>query len=294
MIDSSNVLNEMLPDKSFFVGIDSDGCVFDSMEIKQKECFCPQFINHMNLQPVSKYAREAWEFVNLYSTYRGVNRFVALARALDLLKKHPQVRARNVAIPELPGFRRWIDTEKHLNNTTLLEVLDSSADSDLEKVYKWSIDVNETVKKIIRNVPPFPHVRECLRKIMNDADSIVVSQTPCEALSREWSEHSLQSLVRIIAGQEMGTKTEQLASAVNGKYHPEKCLMIGDVPGDYDAAKHNGILFYPINPGHEELSWERFYDEAFRRFLDGSFAGDYQNVLISEFRRLLPEEPVWG
>ena len=33
------------PEKEFFIGIDSDGCAFDTMEIKQKECFCPNFIN---------------------------------------------------------------------------------------------------------------------------------------------------------------------------------------------------------------------------------------------------------
>jgi hypothetical protein len=32
------------PEKEFFIGIDSDGCAFDTMEIKQKECFevCPR------------------------------------------------------------------------------------------------------------------------------------------------------------------------------------------------------------------------------------------------------------
>jgi hypothetical protein len=29
------------PQHEFLVGIDSDGCVFDSMELKHKECFIP-------------------------------------------------------------------------------------------------------------------------------------------------------------------------------------------------------------------------------------------------------------
>ena len=58
----------------FFVGIDSDGCVFDSMEIKQQECFCPAFIKHFGMQAASKYARQVWLFVNLYSKSRGCNR----------------------------------------------------------------------------------------------------------------------------------------------------------------------------------------------------------------------------
>ena len=68
----------------FLVGIDSDGCVFDSMELKHKECFIPAFINHYELQGVSKYAREAAEFVNLYSKSRGVNRFPGAGRAARL------------------------------------------------------------------------------------------------------------------------------------------------------------------------------------------------------------------
>ena len=43
--------------KDFFVGIDSDGCVFDTMEIKHKECFIPNIINYWGLQSVSRFAR---------------------------------------------------------------------------------------------------------------------------------------------------------------------------------------------------------------------------------------------
>ena len=57
---------EITPKHDFFVGIDSDGCAFDSMELKHKECFIPNIINYYNLQAISKYAREAAEFVNLY------------------------------------------------------------------------------------------------------------------------------------------------------------------------------------------------------------------------------------
>jgi hypothetical protein len=68
----------------FFVGIDSDGCAFDSMEIKHKECFIPNIIKHWDLQAVSKYARMAAEFVNLYSKWRGINRWPALVMVFDV------------------------------------------------------------------------------------------------------------------------------------------------------------------------------------------------------------------
>ena len=56
MGETFTVTEDYLPNYEFFVGIDSDGCVFDTMELKHKECFIPAFINHYELQGVSKYA----------------------------------------------------------------------------------------------------------------------------------------------------------------------------------------------------------------------------------------------
>ena len=48
---------------------------------------------------ISRYAREAAEFVNLYSKSRGINRFPALVETLHWLRKQPEVRARGVNMP---------------------------------------------------------------------------------------------------------------------------------------------------------------------------------------------------
>ena len=66
--------------------------------------------------------------------------------------------------------------------------------------------------------------------------------------------------------------------------------MIGDAPGDYQAAEANDALFFPINPGAEEASWKRLYDEGIDRFLAGTFAGAYQEKLLAEFDTLLARE----
>src|SRR4026209_590928 len=100
MSDPAQILKDFMPSEEFFVGIDSDGCIFDSMEIKHKECFAPMFIKHFELQAVSKYAREVWEFVNLYSKTRGANRFPALSRSLGLLRERSQVIARKIHVPD--------------------------------------------------------------------------------------------------------------------------------------------------------------------------------------------------
>ena len=293
MVDPAKTLKEMSPSKGFFIGIDSDGCAFDTMEIKQKECFCPNFVMHFGLQAVSKYAREAWEFVNLYSKDRGCNRFVAIIHTMDLLRERPEVKARGVSVPMMNGLREWMKRETKLGNPALKAELERTGDPDLRRAYEYSVEANATVERIVKGVPPFPHVRESLARMEDAADVIVVSQTPGEALAREWKEHGIDGRVRAIAGQEMGTKAQHITYAAEGKYPAHRILMIGDAPGDYQAAKANKACFFPIVPGHEEKSWERFHAEGLERFLAETYTGDYERKLTEEFDASLPEKPHW-
>jgi phosphoglycolate phosphatase-like HAD superfamily hydrolase len=291
-MSDTQILTHLEPGHPFFVGLDSDGCVFDTMEIKHKECFAPQFIKHFRLQPVSKYAREAWEFVNLYSKTRGINRFPALSNALNLLAERPEVQARGVVPFNTDALDAWIAREPKLTNRTLETAIAGGAE-ELAPVLRWSQAVNAAIEELVFGVPPFPLVRECLERLTGAADAIVVSQTPTEALEREWEEHGLRGCVRVIAGQELGSKTDHLKLAAHGKYEPKHVLMIGDAPGDFKAAKANHALFFPIVPGREEASWQRFYDEGLERFLNLQFAGEYEEALIREFNASLPEHPAW-
>src|SRR5574338_242633 len=103
-----DALNAFQPQHAFFIGVDSDGCVFDSMEIKHKECFIPNTIKYWHLKPVAKYARETAEFVNLYSAWRGSNRFPALLKVFELLRERPEVQARGCAIPEGTDLEKFL------------------------------------------------------------------------------------------------------------------------------------------------------------------------------------------
>jgi phosphoglycolate phosphatase-like HAD superfamily hydrolase len=291
-MDPAQVLRDFRPSQPFFIGIDSDGCVFDSMEIKHKECFTPMFIKHFHLQPASKYARETWEFVNLYSKTRGANRFPALVRALHLLQERPEVRARRVTIPPTDALEEWIKRETKLGNATLAAEV-KKGNRGLEPIKAWSDAVNQAIADIVEGVPPFPYFRESIARMQERADCMVISQTPAEALQREWAEHQIDGFVKMIAGQEMGTKTDHLRLAAKDKYPPDKILMIGDAPGDYKAAKSNGALFYPIVPGAEEASWKRFLDEALDLFFAGRYAGAYETERTKEFDASLPENPPW-
>lgn len=291
-----NPLEQLLslkPEKDFFIGIDSDGCAFDTMEIKQKECFCPNFIKYYNLQAISKYARETWEFVNLYSTHRGCNRFLAVNETLRLLATRPEVRARNFTVPSASALIEWTKKESKLGNPTLIKYAAEVNDPFINQTLEWSLKVNEDIEKMVFGITPFPFVKECLEKMKPLADAMVVSQTPFEALKREWEENNIEHYIRMIAAQEQGTKTEHLKYAAKGKYPDDKILMIGDANGDLKAAKSNGVLFFPVNPGKEEASWERLYTEGMDRFFNGTYRGAYEEQLIKEFETYLPEHPNW-
>jgi phosphoglycolate phosphatase-like HAD superfamily hydrolase len=294
MPDYTQPLIDLKPKYDFFIGIDSDGCAFDTMEIKHKECFAPNIIKWWSLQGVSKFAREAAEFVNLYSKWRGTNRWPALMKVFELLRERPEVQRRGVYIPEAPRIKEFIAQDEFPHsNDGLRGYMAMHNYPELMVAWMWTHAVNDTVTDIVHGIPPFPYVRESLEFLQDKADMIVVSATPLEALTREWHEHNIAQYVKVIAGQEMGKKAEHLDMAAKGKYEPDHILMIGDSPGDLRAARANDALFYPVNPGNEEASWERFHNEAIHHFLEGTYKGDYEKSVIEEFESYLPETPPW-
>jgi len=288
-MDYQKILKSFQPRHEFFIGIDSDGCVFDSMEVKQKEFFVPNAIKFFGLSDISDILQETWEFVNLYSIHRGGNRFTSLLKVFDLLSGNQELINRGYNLPDMTGLREWVNSETKLGNANLRKYFESNYDPGIEKVLKWSEAINDEITRLLRNIPPFPYALKALDHISGSADLVIISQTPFEAIDREWKENDLKKYVREIAGQEYGSKTEQIALAAKGKYHDNKILMIGDAKGDFDASVNNGILFYPVIPGKENESWKRFLNEGFEKFIKGTFAGDYENKLLKEFWESLPE-----
>ncbi len=72
MADPVGKLQEFAPARAFFLGIDSDGCAFDSMEIKHKECFVPMFIKHCKLQAVTGQPNRSWaDYTSAHTQFPG-------------------------------------------------------------------------------------------------------------------------------------------------------------------------------------------------------------------------------
>ncbi|HAZ30413.1 TPA: haloacid dehalogenase, partial [Candidatus Acetothermia bacterium] len=196
-----------------------------------------------------------------------------------------------------PHYFAWVEDPNSLLSDSglkkaLTEAPSPTARQEFEVVLAWSERVNWAIKEIVKGIPPFPFVRETLQALEGRADVIVVSATPVETLEREWAEHDLARYTALILGQEMGTKSQHL-SASRTHYPPGHVLMVGDAPGDLQAAQDTEVLFYPIVPGEEIASWERLYREELHRFLSGAYAHDHEKGLVDRFEQALPERPPW-
>ena len=292
--EAAKVLVDFVPQKDFFVGIDSDGCAMDAMDIKHQECFTPCYIKHWDLQPVSTLARQTALFVNLGSVTRGLNRWLALKQLLDLLRDRVEVAERGVTIPEYPELTAFIEAPGYpLSDKGIAAYAADHPSETIQRAIAWGDAVNATIADMVHGCGPFPGVREAMIAMQPDVDCMTVSATPLHALEYEWNAHGIAQYMRVIAGQEMGSKAEHVQYAAHGKYDPDKIMLIGDAPGDRDAAAKAECLYYPILPGNEKFSWERFTAEALPKFLGGTFAGDYQAALIEEFNSYLPNEVPW-
>lgn len=278
---------------NFLVGIDSDGCVFDTMALKQKQCFHGEIVSQWGLEPIEAQVREVAEFINLHSRWRGVNRFVGLCLAFELLPKRADVVSAGVPIPDPAPLRALMDAGVPLNNTSLRAEFERTEHEFLRACLVWSEAVNRNVERVVKRAPMFEGVPEALAEMYACADLIVVSQTPTEAIAREWKENEIDQYVHWIAGQEAGAKNEHLQIGMQHGYAPDHVLMVGDAPGDLDAARKTGVHFFPILPDAEEASWQQLREEAFDRFINGAYDAAYQQGLIDAFEARLPSEPPW-
>jgi phosphoglycolate phosphatase-like HAD superfamily hydrolase len=292
-MDPAIKLKEMRKEKEFLLCVDSDGCAMDTMDYKHKEFFGPKMIEVWELGDIREDVIGVWNHVNLYSQWRGINRFLALVKVFELLKNKKTVKEKGFELPDFSGITEWTESSNQLSNASLESSIKESSDCSKEKALIWSKSVNLGIAKSEMNGSLYNGVREALEKAQKHADIVVISSANAEALNKEWKEHGLAPFLKVLAGQEMGSKAACIGYAKEGRYDNNHVLMVGDAPGDLKAAKDNRVLYYPIIPGREVDSWKRFHDEAFAKFTDGTYEGEYQDILINEFNEVLSSVLPW-
>lgn len=268
--------------KNFFVGIDSDGTVFDSMNIKHTRSFIPAAVQIFGLEKCACEFTKIAEHINLFSLKRGINRFPGQYLALKQLQDDGLCEFYG-----LEDFKDFINSEYPMSNAGLKKWLEKNPSDFNRKVLSWSELGDQYFEEQTKNLEPFDGVWEAIVEMKSQADIMVVSSASSDSLLKDWSRTGLDKITDFIAGQEFGSKTDQLNYAKSKGFTGDKMLMIGDAPGDYAAAKKAGARFYPIIPGRECECWSDLKNKYFHMFTSGKYTDETQADIYNKFINLL-------
>ena len=133
---------------------------------------------------------------------------------------------------------------------------------------------------------PYAGAKEGLAAAHAFADVAMVSSANRDAVEEEWGKFGLLEHTDIVLAQDIGSKAACIAEMMKFGYDPNKVLMIGDAPGDCDAAGKNGVHYYPILVNHEKASWEEAVAVGFARLRSGAYP-EYGAQKKQEFLRNL-------
>lgn len=274
----STNLGDFIKRKDLLFCIDSDGCAMDTMDIKHIRCFGPCMVEEWGLSEWEAPILDRWNVVNLYSMTRGINRFKGLAKALK------EINETYCKIEGVDVLDKWVEESPELSNEALKRAISEDDNICLKKALSWSQMVNERINELsFEDKKPFEGVKEALEYAHQYGDVAIVSSANKQAVVEEWELYHLLDHVDIILTQDAGSKAYCIQELVKKGYDKEKVLMTGDAPGDYEAAKKNGVYYYPILVRHEKESWIEFVDTAVGMLRDGSYGGEYQQKKAEEF-----------
>lgn len=275
----ANELQNFQKKNKFLVCVDSDGCAIDSMDIKHINCFGPRMVDEWNLHEWAKPILDRWNDINLYTLTRGINRFKGLIMALK------EIDAQYIKIEDLDSLDKWVSTTNELSNNALTKAIEENPESIcLKKALSWSNAVNASIKKLPQEkVLPYEMVKEALIFAHERADIAIVSSANLGAVMEEWERHELLPHVDIVLAQNAGTKAYCIQELLKKGYDKKNVVMCGDAPGDLEAAKINGVFYYPIKVRHEKESWIEFIEKGFNHLVNGTYDGEYQEEKIKEF-----------
>ena len=255
----------------YLVCVDSDGCVMDTMNCKHFNCFGPCMVTEWGLEQWRDVIQDRWNVINLFSMTRGINRFKALAIALK------EVDAQYMPICGVDALVHWTETAPALSNDGVKLAVEAATDPDarmiLEKTLNWSKAVNAAIVDLDEALKiPYEGAKEGLEAAHTFADVAMVSSANRDAVEEEWGKFGLLEHTDIVLAQDVGSKAACIAEMLKFGYDPEKVIMIGDAPGDCDAAEKNHVHYYPILVNHEKASWKEAVDTAFDKLRSSEYA----------------------
>lgn len=254
----------------YLICVDSEGCVMDTMNCKHMHCFGPCMVDEWGLRTWEKEILHRWNMINLFQMTRGINRFKGLSMALT------EINEKYTPIVGLDALNRWVETAHALSNEGIAEAIESADDEDgricLQKALLWSLAVNEDITKLPEELKiPFSGAKEGLEVAAQFADVAVVSSANRDAVEEAWEKCGLLRYTDVLLAQDCGSKAHCIAKMLEFGYERDHVLMVGDAPGDCEAAEQNGVWFYPILVNWEEESWDAFRTEALSTFQDGNY-----------------------
>ncbi len=279
--------------KETFVALDSDGCIVDTMAAKQHGFLQPLMVEILGLEgEAARIYHACADYVNLYSVTRGISRFKAILLNFEYYNAHPQVQALN--LPKLPtaDLQAFVESGLPLGNPGLDKWMAEHPSADLARLREWSQRVNDAIMER-GNFPAYENARKALMCMHGRSEIGIVSQSPEAVLREDWGSQGILQYVDHVAGQELGLKVKQLTVLTDGRYPRDAVIMVGDAPGDLEAAQGFGCRFYPILPGDEEASWQIFIDEVYPAFVEGRYTREAEASYIETFSKRLPSTPPW-
>jgi phosphoglycolate phosphatase-like HAD superfamily hydrolase len=250
---------------------------------KHTDCLIPMAIKVWKLDPIADLYKETAEKINLYSRTRGINRFAGLALTFEELEKSLLDKNISFNLPNYNILSDFVNSGLSLSLKSLEEFTKNIKDPFISKVFEWSIEGDKLYEVLSKNSQPFKYVKETIEKMNSLADCVVISSAPTEALKKEWSECGLVENVAFVAGQELGSKGQQLKALAFSKYEKDKALMIGDALGDLEAATQNEFSFFPIIPSQEESCWKELFDTIYNLFVKGQYTFEIQQKYVFMF-----------
>lgn len=271
-------LENFVKTKDYLVCVDSDGCAMDTMDIKHIRCFGPCMVEEWGLSEWEAPILKRWNEINLYTMTRGINRFKGLAMHLK------EINETYTKIEGIEILDEWVEKSPELSNQALERAIAENDNISLKKALSWSKKVNESINALpFEEKKPFEGVLEGLAYAHEYADVAIVSSANLQAVVEEWELYGLLEHVDIILAQDVGSKAYCIQELLKKGYDVDKVVMTGDAPGDFDAAKKNGVYYYPIRVRHEHDSWIEFKSTAVGKLVDGTFGGEYQEAQIKAF-----------